>query len=117
MNSQEVTQLVQSQLQQFQQQLGQSLAEQVAKQLRDSLLLGRDEAHPMDTGSGRRPNGDDLSGKSVGGPGWPEYLTGAKENPVSVPGHALSDLLGKPPAPAYKGESAAARRGPSDATR
>ena len=47
MNSQEVTQLVQSQLQQFQQQLGQPLTEQVAKQLTDSLPLGRDQAHLM----------------------------------------------------------------------
>ena len=63
MNSREVTQLVQSQLQEFQQQLGQSLREQVAKQLSDSLPMGRDQAQPMeDDGSGRRPpNGDDLS--------------------------------------------------------
>ena len=98
MNSQEVTQLVKSQLKQFQQKLGQSLREQVAKQLSDSLPMGRDQAQPMeDDGSGRRPpNGDDLSDTSIDGPDWSEYLTGAKQTPVSIPGNALSDLLGKP---------------------
>ena len=61
--------------------------------------MGREQAQPMEgTGGGRRPNGDDLTDKSMDGPDWSEYLTGAKHNPVSVPGHALSDLLGKPPA-------------------
>ena len=100
MNSQEVAQLIQPQLQQFQQQLGQPLTEQVSKQLRDSLPLGRDGPHLMATRSGRRQNGDGLSDASVGGPGWPDWLMGAKQTLMSLPGHALSDLLGKPPAPA-----------------
>ena len=84
--------------------------------------MGREQAQPMeDTGSGRRPNGDDLSDTSVDGPDWSKCLTGAQTEPcVSTRARPQRPIRKAPcarPYPAYEGESAAVRRVPSDTSR
>ena len=94
--------MVGQQVQQGLQQIQQSLMEQLAKRLED-VQLGRPPPRAADAdvpmGSGLPANGDDASDdNSLDGPDWSLYLTGAKIQPSTVAGSALSDLFGKPPA-------------------
>ena len=93
--------MVGQQVQQGLQQIQQSLMEQLAKRLED-VQLGRPPPRAADDvpmGSGLPANEDEASGdNSLDGPDWSLYLTGAKIQPSTVVGSALSDLFGKPPA-------------------
>ena len=102
MNPQEVSEMVGRQVQQGLQQVQQSLLEQLAKRLED-VQLGRP---PPQTADARAPMGldglpadeEDADDNSVDGPDWSLYLTGAKTQPSTDAGSALSDLFGQPPA-------------------
>ena len=93
--------MVGQQVQQGLQQIQQSLMEQLAKRLED-VQLGRPPPRAADDvpmGSGLPANEDEASDdNSLDGPDWSLYLTGAKIQPGTVAGSALSDLFGKPPA-------------------
>ena len=102
MNPQEVSEMVGRQVQQGLQQVQQSLLEQLSERLRD-VQLGRP---PPQAAGADAPMGldglpadeEDADDNSVDGPDWSLYLTGAKTQPSTDAGSALSDLFGQPPA-------------------